>query len=169
MLIVFGGLPGTGKTTIARELASQLGAVYLRIDSIEQAIRESDLSGALLDDRGYRVAHAVAEDNLCLGRTVIADCVNPIQLTRDAWIDVARRAHVQAVEVEVICSDAVEHRRRVETRVTDVAALKLPSWPEVVSRQYDPWNRERIVLDTAARSVEDNVRVLRAALTRPAC
>ena len=27
MLIVFGGLPGTGKTTIARELASQLGTV----------------------------------------------------------------------------------------------------------------------------------------------
>jgi predicted kinase len=166
MLIVFGGLPGTGKTTIARELASQLGAVYLRIDSIEQAIRESDLSGALLDDRGYRVAYAVAEDNLCLGRTVIADCVNPIQLTRDAWIDVARRAHVRAVEVEVVCSDALEHRRRVETRVTDVPGLKLLAWEDVASRAYDPWNRERIVLDTAARSVEDNVRALRATLAR---
>jgi predicted kinase len=164
MLIVFGGLPGTGKTTIARELASQLGAVYVRVDSIEQAIRDSDPSDAPMNDRGYRVAYAVTEDNLGLGRAVIADCVNPIQLTRDAWIDVARRAHVRAVEVEVVCSDALEHRRRVEARVTDVAGLKLPSWPEVVLRQYDPWNRERIVLDTAVRSVEDNVRVLRAAL-----
>jgi predicted kinase len=164
MLIVFGGLPGTGKTMIARELASQLGAVYLRIDSIEQAIRDSDLLRTPLDDLGYRVAYAVAEDNLGSGRTVIADSVNPIHLTRDAWIGVARRANVQHIEVEVICSDALEHRRRVETRVTDVAGLKLPTWPEVVSRQYDPWNRERIVIDTAARSVEDNVRVLRAAL-----
>jgi len=41
MLIIFGGLPGIGKTTIARELASQLGAIYVRIDSIEQAIRDS--------------------------------------------------------------------------------------------------------------------------------
>jgi predicted kinase len=106
----------------------------------------------------------VAEDNLGIGRTVIADCVNPLQLTRDSWIGVARRAQVRAVEVEVVCSDALEHRRRVETRATDVAELKPLAWQEVVDRQYDPWNRERIVLDTAARSVEDNVRALREAL-----
>jgi predicted kinase len=41
MLIIFGGLPGTGKTTIARELARQLGAVHVRIDSIEEAILDS--------------------------------------------------------------------------------------------------------------------------------
>jgi predicted kinase len=41
MLIIFGRLPGTGKTTIARELSSQLGAMYVRVDSIEQAIRDS--------------------------------------------------------------------------------------------------------------------------------
>ena len=39
MLIIFGGLPGSGKSTIARALALRLGAVYLRIDTIEQAIR----------------------------------------------------------------------------------------------------------------------------------
>ncbi len=39
MLIVFSGLPGTGKTTIANDLAAMTSAVYLRIDTIEQAIR----------------------------------------------------------------------------------------------------------------------------------
>lgn len=38
MLLIFGGLPGTGKSTIARLLAARLGAVWLRIDSIEQAL-----------------------------------------------------------------------------------------------------------------------------------
>jgi predicted kinase len=37
-LIIFGGLPGVGKTSIARELAQRIGAVHSRIDSIEQAI-----------------------------------------------------------------------------------------------------------------------------------
>lgn len=41
MLIILGGLPGAGKTTIARELALRLGAVHIRIDSIEQATRDS--------------------------------------------------------------------------------------------------------------------------------
>jgi hypothetical protein len=74
MLIVLGGLPGTGKTTIGRKLAIELAAVYLRIDSIEQSIRGT---GGSVEGEGYRVAHAVAEDNLRLGRIVVADCVNP--------------------------------------------------------------------------------------------
>jgi predicted kinase len=85
MLIIFGGLPATGKTAIAQELARQIGAVYLRIDSIEQGIRDSGVVSQALNDAGYRIGYAVAEDNLRLGRTVIADSVNPLRLTRDAW------------------------------------------------------------------------------------
>lgn len=44
MLIIFGGLPGSGKTSISRHLADKLKAVYLRIDSIENAINNSALS-----------------------------------------------------------------------------------------------------------------------------
>jgi predicted kinase len=72
MLIVFAGLPASGKSSIARVLAQGLGAVWSRIDSIEQAIRESGAVLGSLDDAGYRAAYAVAEDNLRLGRTVSA-------------------------------------------------------------------------------------------------
>src|SRR5438034_9989346 len=89
-----------------------------------------------VNDTGYRVAYAIAEDNLRLGRTVISDSVNPIQLSRDAWIDVAHRAQVRAAEVEVICSDPQQHRQRVETRSADINGLRLPTWEEVISRQY---------------------------------
>ena len=163
-LIIFGGLPGVGKTTIARELARSLHALHLRIDSIEQALRASGMASDPMNDAGYRVAYAVAEDNLRLGRTVVADSVNPISLTREAWVSVADRAGARAIEIEVSCSDLNEHRRRVEMRTTDIAGLRLPTWQEVAERDYHPWGREHLVIDTAGRTIEQNVDSIRQAL-----
>ena len=138
----------------------------MRIDSIEQAIRDSGPLRLPLDDAGYRVGYAIAEDNLRLCRTVVTDSVNPIRLTRDAWIGVARRAQVGAAEVELICSDPQQHRQRVETRSADISERNLPTWEEVVSREYEPWERKHIVIDTTGRSVAESVKELREALPK---
>jgi predicted kinase len=164
MLIILSGLPGTGKTTIARELSRQVGAVYIRIDSIEQAMRDSVTQTQPIDDAGYLVGYAMAEDNLRLERTVIADSVNPLDITRNAWRAVASKTGARAIEVELICSDVKEHRRRVEERVSDIFGLRLPTWAEVVGREYHPWDREHLTIDTAVYSVERSVRSIRDVL-----
>jgi predicted kinase len=162
MLIVFGGLPGTGKSTVAALLARQLRATYLRIDSIEQALRECATLPAGVVTEGYAVAYRVAADNLRVGGVVVADSVNPLPVTRDAWRDVAQRTGVPVLEVEIVCSNANEHRRRVETRASEVVGLRLPTWDDVMSRDYLPWDRPHAVVDTAARSVEAVVAELLA-------
>jgi predicted kinase len=164
ILLAFSGLPGTGKTAIAWELARRLDGVYLRIDSIEQAIRDSGVVAGPPDDAGYRVGYAVAADNLRLGLNVIADCVNPLNITREAWAAVAAQVGAIAVNVEIVCSNVQEHRRRVETRVADIPGLNLPTWDEVVARDYQTWVSKRIVIDTAGRSAKDTVEELRKAL-----
>ena len=153
MLIIFAGLPGSGKSTLASELARRVGATYLRIDSMEQALTDSTLRIHPTEDAGYMVGYAVAADNLRLGRIVVADSVNPLELTRAAWLKAAEQAGARAIEVEMLCLDPAEHRRRVERRTADVPGLTLPTWQEVLDRDYQPWSRERIVIDTAGRSV----------------
>jgi predicted kinase len=134
VLLIFSGLPGVGKTTIAKLMAEALRAVYLRADTIEQALRHGgvDEVGGL----GYGVGYALATENLRLGRSVVADSVNPWPLTREAWRDAARRAGHHFFDVEVVCSDLAEHRRRVESRVSDVPGLVGPDWDAVIGRDY---------------------------------
>lgn len=151
MLIAFSGLPGTGKSTIARLLAQRVGATWLRIDTIEQALRHCATLPNGVVTEGYAVAYQLARDNLRIGGTVIADSVNPLSMTRDAWQAVATETGAAFIEVETICSDPIEHRRRVESRATDIPGLKLPAWEHVQIREYHPWIRPHIVIDTAKR------------------
>lgn len=152
VLFIFSGLPATGKTTLSRELASRLSAVHLRIDTIEQALR--DLCGIEVEGQGYRMAYRIAADNLGLGTNVVADSCNPITLTRREWEQAASIQNAEFINIEVICSDVVEHRRRVETRKTSVPGLQLPRWEDVEGREYHEWDTARIIVDTAGRSPE---------------
>jgi predicted kinase len=162
MLYICAGLPGTGKTTLSLALARRLRAVHLRIDIIEQALRESGLP--VHGPEGYVIAYRLAEHNLGLGLPVVTDSVNPIGITRAAWRETAHRAGAAFVEIEFITSDPVEHRRRVETRLADIAGFRLPTWEEVVSREYEPWEGDHVVIDTAGQTAAQSEAALLRAL-----
>lgn len=117
ILYIFSGLPGSGKTTIAKGISSILNSVYLRIDTVEQGLR--DLCNFQVEGEGYRLSYRIASDNLRLGMSVIADSCNPILLTRREWEEVALSSQAQFLNIEVLCSDRNEHRKRVESREAD--------------------------------------------------
>lgn len=165
MLISFGGLPGTGKTTVAQTLARRLAAVYLRIDTLEQAFIAAKSDGTDIGPAGYLAGYAVAKDNLRLGLTVVADSVNSLHVTRSAWRSVALEAGARIFEIELVCSDTTEHRLRVERRRADIPGHKLPTWTSVLERQYDAWESEHLVVDTANVSVEQVIEIITHSLS----
>jgi predicted kinase len=164
ILYIFSGLPASGKSTLAQMLARQVRAVYLRIDTIEQGLR--DLCSIGVESEGYRLAYRIALDNLCLGMSVVADSCNPIELTRREWEQVARDARVDYVNIEVVCSDSNQHRLRAERRTSAVSGLKLPTWDEIENREYDEWTVERLIVDTAGRSMTECASDLFSKLSR---
>lgn len=117
-----------------------------------------------VEAEGYRMAYRIASENLKAGLSVVADSCNPITLTRDEWDDVASTAQAGFINIEVICSDAGEHRRRVEGRVADIPGHRLPTWQDVVDREYHAWDRPRIMLDTYGKTPEESACELALAI-----
>jgi predicted kinase len=98
-LIVFAGLPGTGKSTLACKLAKSLPAFLIRVDTIEQAFVSNADPVTNVGPMGYVIAYRLAAENLRLGASVVADCVNPVQVTREAWREVAKSESAPIFEI----------------------------------------------------------------------
>jgi predicted kinase len=150
MLVQVCGLPGTGKTTIAGRIADQREVVLLRIDAIEAAMWRNGLPREQTGVAAYSVAHAIALPHLRRGQIVVADAVSAVAPARDGWRGTAEQAGVPLRVIETICPDPTEHRRRVTTRVSDLAGFTVPSWEQVqtVAEEYESRSDERLVLDT---------------------
>ena len=76
-LIVIGGPPGSGKTTAARRLSSELGTPLLGSDVVGRIIRSSEILPPEHREDAYRIAYEVVfglcEHYLGLGLSVILD------------------------------------------------------------------------------------------------
>lgn len=165
-LISLSGLPGVGKTTLARELARRVGAVHLRVDSVEAAMKKSVLKIHPAEDAGYLVVASLAKDNLLLGLDVIADTVNPLEITRKLWATASSQANATLINIEVICSDKRVHRERVESRKSDIDGLVVPTWNEVTAREFEGWAGGHIVVDTSTYTPAECVELVLAALSQ---
>ncbi len=162
-LYIFSGLPASGKSTLAQELAKYTKATFVRIDTVEQGLRDVCKMESV-EGEGYRLSYLIAKDNLNLGNDVITDSVNPWELTRKEWNNVATSVGANYVNIEVVCSDSEEHRQRVENRNVGILNLKLPTWEDVKNRDYHEWNMPRVVIDTAGKSIESSMMELFSAL-----
>jgi predicted kinase len=162
-LIMLGGLPGCGKSTISKELARQLALVYVRVDEIEQALLRHR-PGVNVGAAGYGIAYAVARANLALGLGVVADSVNPVAASRAGWAAAGR--HAAILTFEIICSDHAAHRSRVEQRSADIDGHALPTWADVLALSYEPWPDADLVIDTASNSAADAVSLIVGAVAQ---
>ena len=154
-LIVFSGLPGVGKTTLARGLARATGAVPIRVDTIEAVLKRR---GPLSGPEGYEIAFDLARDYLSLGFDVIADMVNNSQWERVRWRQVAEDGGANMIALEIRCTDQTEHRRRIEARPGP------PDWAAVLARPFEPWDAGHLVLDTAGQARSQSLDTLRTLL-----
>jgi predicted kinase len=162
VLVVVGGLPGVGKTTVARAVAGRLPAAHLRIDTFEAALLRLELLGEV-GAQGYELALAAADTCLTAGTDVVVDAVFDVAAARRPFRELGARHGVATHWVRLICTDRAEHERRVTEREADLAGHTVPAWPDVQARRVDQWHERHTVVDTAGG---DPVAAVLSALAR---
>ncbi|SFW88333.1 AAA family ATPase [Amycolatopsis australiensis] len=168
--ILLAGVPGTGKSTLAEELAWRLRAPVFSMDWQLGALTPF---GALREDNALPLAElnltASVARQLQLGLDVIIDATGHRREARIRWREVTESAGGRFVGAECVCSDERAQRVRVEGR-----ARGIPGWPQTVTWEHvvrmrglwESWDEPHLVLDSATLLPEENVRQVLAAVDR---
>ncbi|HEU0295223.1 MAG TPA: ATP-binding protein [Anaerolineales bacterium] len=161
-LIIFSGLPGTGKSTVAERLGRQLGVPVFAKDWLEATLFRSGLVSTVenkpLGSAGYELLSILAERQLMLGQSVILDSVAGTQTIRTRWHQLANQYEAEWRVIECVCSDENLHRSRLKDRQRRIPGWYELEWADVKKAKqiYLPWEEEHLVLDMVD-SVDENV------------
>jgi predicted kinase len=160
--IIFTGLPGTGKSSIAEAVARELNIPVFAKDWLEATLIHCELKpveGAPpLGSAGYQLLTTLAERQLQLGQSVILDSVASTLSIRAEWRALAQTHQAEWRVIECICSDEATQRDRMSMRQRHIPGWHELDWPEVerVRVYYAPWDEERLILD-AVNPLADNI------------
>lgn len=134
-LIVFSGLPGTGKSTPAEVIGKELGIPVFAKDWPEATLLRSGLKPVTEDkslgSAGYELLSVLAEHQLILGQSVILDTVAGSQTILSKWHQLARQYSADRKVTECICLDESLHCSKLKDRKRNIQGWHELEWAEV--------------------------------------
>jgi predicted kinase len=173
-LIIFSGLPGTGKSTLAEAVGKYFGIPVFAKDWIEASLLQSGLTSTKnnrsLGYASYELLTRLAERQLMLGQSVILDSVAATKSIRSEWGRLAKRYQAERRVIECVCLDESIHKARLKVRRRRIPGWHELEWAEVerVKGYYVPWRLAHLTLDMV-KPFDENLAMAKAYCERFAC
>jgi predicted kinase len=165
-LIVFAGLPGTGKSTLAEAAGRVFGWPVFSKDRLEAALWRGGLTREMGSGwAAYELLTTLAEQQLRLDQSAVLDSVAGRTGLRRQWRELAERCGAAFRMVECVCSNESLHRARLAGRQRGIPGWYELDWAEVerVRGEYEPLTDERLLVDMV-RPLNDNLAAVLAYL-----
>jgi predicted kinase len=157
-LVLFSGLPGTGKTRISQALARHFGFPLFTKDRLQSRLRTQDLVDRNTAD-GYLLILDLAEQQLALGISAILDGVFPLEGFRQHAKEIALQHHALLRPIHTYCSNTTLWKERMEKREQNVPDWSPAVWDEVLRLKPDflPWSERAALFLDAAHEFDKNL------------
>jgi predicted kinase len=164
-MVVMIGLPGSGKSHLARAIAARVPAVVLDIDALRAALFEDPQHTAQEHGRLFPALHALMDRLLERGITVIVDATNLKETNRTPYYKIAAEHGAKLLLVRVWARMPVIRRRLLAREEAPDPADRSTATLEVYERMREGAQRVRrrhISVDTSAdiRAAVDKIAAL---------
>ena len=167
VLIMISGLPGTGKSYLARKLAERETFVILESDFVRKTLFPQPTYTAWESHWVHRTIHALIRKFLAKGLRVIYDATNLIEYQREMVYHIADKAGARLVIVVTVSPDEVvqERLRRRHEGQRDPGDISDATWQiyKRMARRQQPIRRNYLVVDTSQDLDQAIRKVLRVA------
>jgi len=175
-VVMVGGGPGTGKSTVAEHVARSLGASWVRADEVrkdlagighgEHAFAEpgEGIYTAAMTSKTQQQMRREAEELIKRGVSVVLDSTWSSEEHRTAIRDLVNTAQVELTEL--LCElDPATARERIARRLSSFhePSDATPDLVDYVAQRFDPWP-EAITIDTANSVASSTQAALNAVL-----
>jgi adenylylsulfate kinase len=175
LIIVISGLPGAGKTALAKEIVRRTNAIHLNADEVRSEL-SSDL-GFAIEDRLEQARRMGAVARLLSNQNhiVVVDFVNPTEATRKAfggsdyfvWVDRIESGRFEDTnsiwenpsdfDLKIDAGQTVE-----EEAIMVLSNSKLYDWTKpttLMLGRYQPWHEGHQALKNEAHKRTDQVLI----------
>jgi predicted kinase len=169
-LVMLCGLPGTGKSTLARILAGRLPAVVVESDRVRRKLFDPPTYAVEESQRVHTVCHILIGWHLRHYYHVVYDATNLYEHHRHMVYRLAERSGARLVVAQVTAGDDVVRGRLKSRRPGDPVTRDSQDYSDAdwavyvdMRRRAEPIRHDYITLDTSDGDLEPAVQQVLAA------
>jgi predicted kinase len=154
-LVIFSGLPGTGKSTLAEKLARQLRWPLLCIDDVIGEVPENP--GIEFWDSKVDVLLDLVNTQLKLGLDVIVDSVF-MNMDRQHAQELARKYDARFLPIHIHLSDDKVWEERVTKRYNEMNDVDVATWERILHQRehFAAWEPDTALFIDSIEPLESN-------------
>jgi predicted kinase len=158
-LIIFSGLPGTGKSTLANRLARELQLPLLCIDDVIGEVPQN--AGIAFWDSRVAILLDLVETQLKLGLSVIADSVF-MNMDRYHARELALKYQARFLPIYVFVSDEDVWKQRATTRYNEMSGKGVASWENIQHQRqrFRDWEADTALFIDSLNAVAQNYETI---------